>query len=280
MMVQNAPAGEPRFISTMVEHNDLCGQFVAAFGNVGFARPEPYDEMVYVIGHHDRGWDEADGNPTFDPKTGLPAGLGGTPVAIGVGTSRKSPDFNERRHAFCGLMSSMHSWGLYNERYGFSEFRVRAGGSKSVPIADSYAVETRAMLDGELERQERIKEELAADPATAAWVEEKNLTWNYKLLQFFDTLALYFNVRHEDERGEEVYVHVPRNADEDTSITMRSRGDGIYSLSPFPFAGDILMVTNYGRYLAPIPEAEAPDDMGAMLKALPAATQVYTLVTG
>lgn len=280
MMVQNAPAGEARFISTMAEHNEMCGQFVGTFGNDGFARPEPYDEMVYVISHHDRGWDEADGNPTFDPKSGLPAGLGGTPVEIGVGTSRKSPDFNERRHLFCGLMSSMHSWGLYNERYGFSEFRVRAGGSTSIPIVESYADETRAMLDGELERQERIKAILAADPATSAWVEEKNLTWNYKLLQFFDTLALYFNVRHEDERGEETYVHVPRNADEDATITMRSLGDGVYSLSPFPFAGDTLLVANHGRYLAPIPEAEAPDDLGAMLQGLPATTQDYTLVAG
>ena len=46
MMIQTAPAGEKRFISTMVEHLDLCGQFVLAFGNDDFERPEPYDKVV------------------------------------------------------------------------------------------------------------------------------------------------------------------------------------------------------------------------------------------
>ena len=36
-------------------------------------------------------------------------------------TSRLSPDFNERHHPYCGLLSSMHSWGLYNGRYGLSK---------------------------------------------------------------------------------------------------------------------------------------------------------------
>ena len=31
MMIQSAPQGQPRFISTMVEHNDLCRQFAEAF---------------------------------------------------------------------------------------------------------------------------------------------------------------------------------------------------------------------------------------------------------
>jgi len=29
---------------------------------------------------------------------------------------------------------------------------------------------------------------------------------NYKLLQFFDTLALYFNLRHTSEHAEQVFV--------------------------------------------------------------------------
>ena len=48
MMVQSAPAGEPRFICSMAEHNDICGAFARAFGNDRFDSLDPFDEMVYV----------------------------------------------------------------------------------------------------------------------------------------------------------------------------------------------------------------------------------------
>ena len=127
MMVQNAPDGAAHFISTMAEHNDLCGQFARAFGNDEFEPIDPYEEMLYAVSHHDRGWETWDSNPGLDPKLNLPAGLGGTPPPKGVEANRLSPEFNERHHAYCGLLVSMHSWGLFNARYGFSEFRVRPG---------------------------------------------------------------------------------------------------------------------------------------------------------
>lgn len=278
MMVQSAPPGEPRFISTMVEHNDLCGQFARAFGNDRFERIEPYDEMLYVISHHDRGWDERDAKPVLDPEAGVPFGIGGGPVLDGLATSRKSPDFNERYHAYAGLLSSMHSWGLYNARYGYSKFSTRKGGSVSIPIKADYEKETRAMLDHELARQQRLKAKLAADPATRGWVEDRHLTQNYKQLQFFDTLALYFNLRHESERGEETYVHVPMNAETDETVTIRPAGGGTYALDPFPFAGDRVEVFNHGRYFKPVAKGAAAADLAAALYGLPPAVQVYTFV--
>lgn len=278
MMIQNAPAGEARFISTMAEHNDLCAQFVHAFGNDIFERPEPFDEMAFVVGHHDRGWDAADAVPHLDSKTGMPCGLGTARAPEAIETNRLSPDFNEAYHPYCGLLSSMHSWGLYNARYGFSEFRVRPGGSASVPVDDDTATETGAMLTYELDRQARLRGSLAADEATRGWIEEKHLAQNYKQLQFFDTLALYFNLRHESARGEEIYVHVPMSEDEDATVTLRPEGDGAYSLDPFPFAGNVLEATCHGRYLAPIAQAEAPEDLGASLRALPTDAQVHRLM--
>ncbi len=281
MMIQSAPSGEARFVCTMVQHNDLCSQFMAGFGNAEFERPEPYDEVAYVIGHHDRGWDAADATTVLDPKSRFPRGIGTARLTGGGGnTSILSPDFNERHHAYSGLLSSMHSWGLYNARYGFTEFRVRPGGSTSIPINPDKATETHAMLDGEMARQDRLKAELAADPGTAPWVEDARLMANYKLLQFFDTLALYFHLRHESERGEEIFVHVPNSVDEDTDVTLTPKGNGVYALSPFPFAGDVLKAGCGGRYFDPVPEGEEPEDMTAAFHALPETVQTHTLVAG
>ncbi len=277
MMVQSAPAGEPRFICSMVEHNDLCGAFARAFGNDRFDRLDPFDEMVYVVGHHDRGWDDLDAAPALDPDTGMPRGLGTAPVHGSLQTSSNSPDFNEKQHAFCGLLSSMHSWGLYNARYGFSEFRVRPGHSTSVPVPDHLREDADAMLAGEIARQERIKAALAADTETMHWVEEAHLVKCYKQLQFFDTLALYFNLRHADERGEEVYVHVPMTIDEDGTVRLNRVSGDRYSLDPFPFAGDRLEVTCQGRYFSALPSGEEPDDLAAMLWQAPKSGQTYVL---
>jgi len=280
MMIQSAPPGEAHFLSTMEEHNALCEQFARAFGNERFERPEPYEETVYAIAHHDRGWAEFDADPVLDPKSGLPTGVGGARGPGGAETTRRSPAFNEARHAYCGLLASMHTWGLYNARYGYSDFRVRMGGSTSVPIAPETADETRAILDGEIARQERLKAQLAADPKTSGWIAEDRLFANYKLLQFCDTLALYFNLRHASERETETFIHVPEAPGRDASVTVTPRGGGVYAFAPFPFAGARTEVRCKGRYMQPVADGEAPADLGALLGSLPTEEQAFTFVAG
>ena len=172
------------------------------------------------------------------------------------------------------------SWGLFNDRFGLSSFRVRAGGSLSVPIPKDYQDGAVKMLEGEKERQKRLRDQLAADPKTRPWVEEKKLFQNYKQLQFFDTLALYFNLRGERDRGEEVYSHVPRNAKEDANVTVKNRGNGTYSFAPFPFKGERLEVACSGRYMQPLAEGLSQDGVGAALRGLPTTAQKYTFVPG
>ena len=109
MIIQTAPAGTPRLAIMMYEHTALCGQFARAFGNDEFEPLAPLDLMAYVIAHHDAGWTEFDRDPVTDAKTGLPYNLIETPAEYITVTSRRSPDFNERQHPFCGLISSMHS---------------------------------------------------------------------------------------------------------------------------------------------------------------------------
>ena len=120
MIIQTAPADAPRLAIMMHEHTALAEQFARAFGNERFERAEPADLMAYVVAHHDAGWAEFDRDPITDEKTALPYNLIETPAQFITVTSRKSPDFNEKHHPYCGVMSSMHSWGLYNGRYGLS----------------------------------------------------------------------------------------------------------------------------------------------------------------
>jgi len=245
MIIQTAPAGSPRLAIMMYEHTALCGQFARVFGNDEFEALSPLDPMVYVIAHHDAGWIEFDRDPITDEKTGLPYNLIETPAEYITVTSKQSPDFNERQNPFCGLISSMHSWGLYNGRYGLSQHvLITQFPDKERPVAER-------MLDGELARQKRLKADVAEDARLSDRLDEKKLFQNYKQLQFIDTLALYFNRVHRDERGPQTFEHVPLNAENDTSVTIRPQQPGVYSLSPFPFAPNGAEFAFAGRHLTP-----------------------------
>src|SRR5262249_42445013 len=109
------------------------------------------------------------------------------------------------------------------------------------------------------------------DPATAGWLDEKRLFQNYKQLQFFDTLALYFNRVHPGERGDATFEHVPMSAAEDATITVRPRAAGGYALSPWPFAASEAEFPFAGRRI----ESGLDAKHGGWAKALAAAPTVW-----
>jgi Protein of unknown function (DUF3891) len=273
MIVQSAPAGSPRLAIMMYEHTALCQQFARAFGNDRFESLSPLDLMVHVISNHDAGWLAFDRNPAIDATTGLPYNLAETPPEHITVTSRLSPDFNQQHHPYCGLMSSMHSWGLYNGRYGLSKLVLLDKiAEKDRPLADK-------MLNGELDRQKRLKAELAKSSETAGWLDERRLFQNYKQLQFLDTLALYFNRIHPSERREQGFENVPMSAQQDVTITVRPAGPNIYSLSPFPFGARGAEYAFGGRLIEPGLGA-TDGGWSAALKRSPTLWERFQLVAG
>jgi hypothetical protein len=271
MIIQTAPAGTPRLAVTMYEHNALCLQFAKVFGNDRFACVEPFDLMVYIISNHDAGWLEYDRNPRTDAATGLPYDLIETPPESIITTSRLSPDFNQRHHPYCGLMSSMHSWGLYNGRYGLSKLVLLDKiAAKDRPLADK-------MLDGELARQQKLKADLARDREAVPFLTESKIFQNYKALQFVDTLALYFNRVHPVQRVGQTFEHVPLSEREDTQVTIKPIGNNTYSLSPFPLETN---GAEYGFSGRPITPADGEGGWAAALQALPTRWEIFRLVAG
>jgi hypothetical protein len=264
MIVQGAAPGAEHFVITMDQHTAFAGRLAALFGNNQFEPVAPRDLMLHIVSHHDAGWRELDRRALRDPSTGLPYHLVKTPFAYIVETSSLSPDFNAKEHAYCELLSSMHSWGLYNGRYGMSDkVLLNDLAAENRTIAD-------AMLDKEIERQERLKSALAADPETISWIDDAHLFQNYKQLQFFDTLSLYFHCIPEGERGVSKFTHVPQNAHDDTEVTVIELENGTYAFDPYPFCEDGVELQFGGRWLAPV--AEGPD-VREMLERAPVASQ-------
>ena len=274
MIIQSAPEDDTsgkRFVMKLAEHLELVGQFAENYGNDTFAAPEPREEFLYVCRWHDKGWQDLDENPPLNTETGLPYNLVETPLPVIFLTSARSPEHNEAYHPYCGLIDSMHIWGLYNGRYGMSD-KVLID-----MIPDEHRMLADGMLNNEFQRQTRLKATLGADPSTAAWVKEEALFANYKILQFFDTFALYFNCTHAAARGEASFENVPLDSATDTTVTVRAVGDDTYSLDPYPFRESGIEVSYAGRYLAPM-DAGADPDMAAVMRDTPIERQSATLI--
>ena len=107
------------------------------------------------------------------------------------------------------------------------------------------------MLASEIDRQSKLKAQIMEDAQTARWLEKAHLLQNYKQLQFFDTLALYFNRTHPRERTEQEFEHVPLNTGEDANVTIRPRSTGVYEVSPYPFAANAAEFAFAGRLIEP-----------------------------
>jgi len=58
---------------TQDDHAKLSGQVIAHWGNNEFAKPEPFDEVLFALREHDSGWKEWDSMPKVNPETGYPA---------------------------------------------------------------------------------------------------------------------------------------------------------------------------------------------------------------
>lgn len=239
--VDNQTDTAARFVIKNIEHAALSAQLAENFGNDEFAIPEPNDALLYLAAHHDHGWQALDDDPPVNVEDGLPYNLVNTPLDYILETSKGSPDFNEKHSPFCGLISSMHTYGLYNGRYGLSD----AINLDWIP--EDKRADVDLMLVNETERQSRLKTQLAASV-----LNDEQVIFNaYKFLQFVDASSLYFNMSPAGQRGEARFLNVPRSLDEVTDIEVTELAGGCYCFKPYPFRQENMRLYFDGRYLHP-----------------------------
>ena len=124
----------------MTEHTRFAGQLAEHFGNDVFASVHPREPMLYAVSHHDQGWAPVDAAIGRDASTGLPWNLVKTPVEKLLQTGPGSPEHNESHHAFCGLLVSMHTYGLYCGSLRVErQDRRRPASRRSAAIGEGHA---------------------------------------------------------------------------------------------------------------------------------------------
>ncbi len=234
------------FVSTQEEHADLSAQFAAHWGNRRFARLRPYDTMVFATTHHDSGYREWEWAPRMNVEKGRPYGHRETIPSfedVELQAYRRNVEWVRGHDLYAGVLVSMHRTGLWLGRYQVL--------TSPRPRARELSAGVKAVLEELEDRQRRDKSSLAAaDPRF-----EDELWVNYRLLQVFDLLSLYFCCDGYGERGfeEERLAPIPAGYAPDDAVELRltPNADGSVKMAPYPFDASPLRVSLRARRMQP-----------------------------
>jgi Protein of unknown function (DUF3891) len=162
---------------THPDHGRVAGELCRRWGNDRFEAPEHREALVIAATHHDDGWYELDGRPSFNAEQGRPAHFLELPLEVTVPPYGRGVDSVYARDAHAGALVSMHWGGLYHTRWGLH------GGD---PVAHPLAVEVVAEQD-----HRRVGALREAWGGRGLRSEFERQTWYaYELLQAYDLMSL------------------------------------------------------------------------------------------
>jgi len=232
-------------------HADVAAQFAAHWGGGRFATPRPYQSVVFATIYHDSGHREVEADLPVDVEIGAPYGHRDMPAAF------KRPEANVAnamwigtRDPYAALLASMHRTGLGKRRYGTVRSWQTDYASVSPPTADGPAGREAAFADMEPWQLEHMASlGLTDTPSQGA------LWFNYRLLQVFDLLSLYFCCDDDDGSMREVTlggVPVDYGSAAGAEVHLTPAGESTVKMAPYPLDESPLQVSVLARRMAPI----------------------------
>ena len=232
------------------DHADVSAQLAAHWGNEQFARLQPYDTMVFGTIYHDSQFRPVEAELAIHPERGRPYGhreLGPAPERWEA--LRANLAWLGERDPYAGLVVSMHHTGLSQGRYG-SIKSGRSGGAAR-PMRPDVKVEIDALEAAQREQMQGLGLGAGAGKDTL-WI-------NYRYLQVFDLLSLYFccDGYRDGELVEETLDPVPLGYGDAGEVELRliPLGGNRVRVSPYPFDVSPLRIAVTGRMMAPRPGA-------------------------
>lgn len=244
MVVRDLKDGSS-IVSTQEDHAELSAQFAAHWGNKDFSKLRPYDSMVFATTYHDSGYREWEGNPPMNVEKGRPFGHRETIPSfepLELAAYVRNIEWVRAHDPYAGLLVSMHRTGLWHNRYQtFTKPQGRL--RERSPEVQAVKKELEA-------RQEEEKKSLGKADAKF----ERQLWFNYRTLQVYDLLSLYFccdGHSGDDHLKEDAVAPVPVAYDSKEEIDLRIVPTGANSvqISPYPFDISPLKVSVRARLI-------------------------------
>ncbi|MBX9760528.1 MAG: DUF3891 family protein [Beijerinckiaceae bacterium] len=220
---------------TQEMHADLSAQFASHWGNGRFAALSPRQTMLRAAALHDTHFRETETDVPIDVKEGRPYGHRETPFSQAhLDALARNVEWVGSRDAYAALLVSMHHTGLAQSRYGVINSWHNDYGASTARRPMRAEV---AQLVGRLEAdQARAREALVAAGAASA----AEVGVNYRLLQTFDLLSLYFcrDGYDGDHLTPARIEPVPASYREgnDATLSIEPCGGNTVRITPWPFS--------------------------------------------
>lgn len=246
MVVRDLKDGSS-IVSTQEDHAELSAQFAAHWGNKDFSKLRPYKTMVFATTYHDSGYREWEGNPPMNVAKGRPyAHREEIPSfeAIELNAYARNVEWIRSQDRYAGLLVSMHRTGLWQNRYQtFTSPKGR--------LRERSPEVKAAMKAFEAKQQEEKKSLSAGHPAF-----ENDLWFNYRALQIYDLLSLYFccdGYSDENNFKEDLLAPIRVAYDSQAEVELRILPNGARSvrMEPYPFDVSPLKVSVRARKIPP-----------------------------
>jgi hypothetical protein len=247
MIVQ--PRASELLLIRQTDHAALSGELAARWGNADFAPLAPRDSMVTAAAHHDDGWRTWEAAPRVDPRTQRPYQFTDLPLAEHAAFYLTGVDEVAARDGYAGLLVCLHLSGLYQRRFGLDP---------GMPVKRPSPEEDRtrgAVLDQLAARQQALRQRLAEAQVPVRLLEEGHIWANYKLLQIFDRLSLYFCTR--PPRSMTLGPAPVDYRGQDVELVLEPLGGQAVRVMPWPFDVSSLPVRVRASV---VPDRAYPDD--------------------
>jgi hypothetical protein len=202
---------------SQTDHSQLVGQLAAHWGNESFSPPDPYNSMVRAATFHDYGWLRYETAPLINPDTHEPYGFLQLPLRTAQLESYQwSLDWMASIDRYSGLIVSMHRTGLWKNRYDLVSYPQGYNVRQMNPEMREFIERNEGWQDQERESHDAEK-----------------LRTNYRLMQVWDLLGLYFCCQDPyDDYIEPVPVDYSGHS---VQVTMRPSGPQQVAFEPYPF---------------------------------------------
>jgi len=232
-MIVRAECGQ-LCLTEQTEHARMAAELVDSWGGV-CAPVEPGDSVRLAVALHDAGWAEVDRSPQVNPDTRRPYSFLDIPQDVHVAAHTRTVRRARQADPYAGLLTSLHSAGLYRNRYGHLPHIAQR------PIAPQW----REAVERFLAEQDALQAEL-----TAALRPDPAVLWtHYRWFQLWDMLSLYCCMLSPAATPETLLCAVPRAPGEgDITFYLRGVGAG-FEVEPWPFAGDRIVLRWTARIL-------------------------------
>lgn len=212
--------GDAWQVVLQTDHAELSGAFARSW-----AEPGPrHASLAIAAERHDDGWAVWEQAPLIEPDTGRPLNFLDVQVPAHLAFYRAGIAAVADEDAYAGLLVSMHGAGIYRQRYGTDPGLKLTHADEVAEQVESFVAEQEA------DHGRRM---------TEAGVDDERRWADYRLLQVYDRLSLYFCMR-DVEAGEEAEL---------AGYRLEPLGPWHVRVEPFPFAASPARFTLLRRVL-------------------------------